>query len=63
MFKAYKVTYEIFETKNGKPFIRTYCFSATGKRRAMEIATEILTDYIVDMHFYSGSIKTIKEIK
>ena len=63
MFNAYKVKYEIFEKKDIKPFYRTYAFSAAGKRQAMKTAIDILTDYIVDMNYYSGSIKQITTIK
>ena len=61
MFNAYKVKYEIISEKDMKPFYRTYAFSASGKRQAMKIAIDILTDYIIDMKYYSGSIKQIKE--
>lgn len=63
MFNAYKVKYEIIEKKDTIPFYRTYAFSAAGKRQAMKIAIDILTDYIVDMNYYSGSIKQITIIK
>ena len=64
MYKSYKVIYEIIESKNSKPFNRTYCFSCPGgKRIAMQIANDILCDYLVDMKFYIGSIKKITEIK
>ena len=64
MFKSYKVKYKIHETKNSIPFSRTYCFSCPGgKRQAMKIANDILCDYIVNMHFYVGSIEKITEIK
>lgn len=63
MFNSYKVIYEIYEKKDSVPFTRIYAFSCTGgKRNAMRIANDILIDYILDMHFYVGSIKTIKEI-
>lgn len=64
MFKSYKVKYEIQESKNSIPFFRTYCFSCpNGKRQAMKTANDILCDYIIDMHYYVGSIKKITEIK
>lgn len=63
MYKSYKVIYEIITTKDSKPIQRTYCFSCPGKRIAMKIAIDILCDYIVDMGFYTGSIKKITEIK
>ena len=64
MLKSYKVKYKIQETKNSIPFFRMYCFSCPGgKRQAMQLANDILCDYIVNMHFYVGSIEKITEIK
>lgn len=63
MFHAYKVIYSIQENNISKPFKRTYCFSAQGKRQAMKIANDILADYIIDMKFYTGSVEKITEIK
>ena len=63
MFHSYKVIYEIIEKKDSKPFYRTSCFSTQNKRLAMQIAIDILTDYIIDMGFYTGSVSKIKEIK
>ena len=63
MFKSYKVIYKIITEKGNKPIQRTYCFSCQNKRIAFQIANDILCDYITDMKFFSGSIKSIKEIK
>ena len=62
--KAYKVIFEIYTEKNKKPIYRTYAFSTGGgKQIAMKIALDIITDYIVDMGFYTGSVHKISEIK
>ena len=62
--KTYHVIFELQETKNNKPFYRTYCFSCNGgKRQAFKIANDILIDYIVDMSYYVGSVYKIKEVK